>query len=62
MDVQVKIRSTRPARSARILKLNDTEIKVKLVGTEKSVTPGQACVIYDNDRVLGGGWITRDIA
>lgn len=61
MDVQVKIRSTRPASYARISKINDTEIKVKLVSTEKSVTPGQACVIYDNDRVLGGGWITRDI-
>ncbi|MDN3031226.1 MAG: hypothetical protein QMO91_08040, partial [Candidatus Tisiphia sp.] len=27
-----------------------------------AVTPGQACVIYDNARVLGGGWITREIA
>jgi hypothetical protein len=24
-----------------------------------AVTPGQACVIYDGDRVLGGGWISR---
>ncbi len=23
------------------------------------VAPGQACVAYDGDRVLGGGWITR---
>lgn len=61
MDVQVKIRSTRPASYARISKISDTEIKVKLVGAEKSVTPGQACVIYDSDRVLGGGWITREI-
>jgi tRNA-specific 2-thiouridylase len=23
------------------------------------VAPGQACVLYDGDRVLGGGWISR---
>jgi tRNA-specific 2-thiouridylase len=23
------------------------------------VAPGQACVVYDGDRVLGGGWIRR---
>jgi tRNA-specific 2-thiouridylase len=26
---------------------------------EQGVAPGQACVIYDGSRVLGGGWITR---
>jgi tRNA-specific 2-thiouridylase len=24
-----------------------------------AVAPGQAAVIYDGDRVLGGGWIKR---
>ncbi|MFP3018328.1 MAG: tRNA 2-thiouridine(34) synthase MnmA [Candidatus Tisiphia sp.] len=61
IDVKVKIRSTRPATFAKISKISNTEIRVKLMYAEKSVTPGQACVIYDNDRVLGGGWITREI-
>lgn len=61
LEVQVKIRSTKPASLAWVQKLSDTEIRVKLIAAEKSVTPGQACVIYDNNRVLGGGWITRDI-
>jgi tRNA-specific 2-thiouridylase len=25
----------------------------------EGVAPGQACVFYDGDRVLGGGWIRR---
>jgi len=24
---------------------------------QKSITPGQAAVLYDGQRVLGGGWI-----
>jgi len=24
------------------------------------VSPGQACVFYDGDRVLGGGWIQQE--
>ncbi len=28
----------------------------------EAVAPGQACVFYDGDRVLGGGWIARDAA
>jgi tRNA-specific 2-thiouridylase len=30
---------------------------VELVAPEFGVSPGQACVFYDGDRVLGGGWI-----
>jgi tRNA-uridine 2-sulfurtransferase len=26
------------------------------------VSPGQACVLYEGDRVLGGGWIRREMA
>ena len=30
---------------------------VKLKEPYFGVTPGQACVMYDGDVVLGGGWI-----
>jgi tRNA-uridine 2-sulfurtransferase len=27
---------------------------------QAAIAPGQACVFYDGDRMLGGGWICRD--
>ncbi|ABV74758.1 tRNA (5-methylaminomethyl-2-thiouridylate)-methyltransferase [Rickettsia akari str. Hartford] len=61
LEVAVKIRSTRPPRLAAISKLGDDKMKIRFLSAEKAVAPGQACVIYAGERVLGGGWITRDI-
>jgi len=30
---------------------------IRFVEPQTGVAPGQACVVYDGDRVLGGGWI-----
>lgn len=59
----VKIRSTHSGCSARIAKSDRGKglYQVKLDEPQKSVTPGQACVLYDGTRVLGGGWITNII-
>jgi tRNA-specific 2-thiouridylase len=61
IEVTAKIRSMRPGACATISKINDGSAKVRLLAPEKAITPGQACVFYDNNRVLGGGWITREI-
>lgn len=37
--------------------INDKEIRVNYPGLAKSVTPGQACVLYDNEKCLGCGFI-----
>jgi tRNA-specific 2-thiouridylase len=34
-------------------------LTVELSQPEEAIAPGQACVLYDGDRVLGGGWIAR---
>jgi len=60
MEVTVKIRSTQQGVSAILHPLGDNMAKVRLLAKTRAVTPGQACVIYDGTRVLGGGWIVRD--
>ena len=60
LEVTVKIRSTRPPTPAMVYSLGGDRVLVKLLSSEKAVTPGQACVIYSDTRVLGGGWISRE--
>ncbi len=55
--VQIKIRSTRPAEPGYVHLRADGMAEVRLETPEEGVAPGQACVFYDGDRVLGGGWI-----
>lgn len=37
--------------------LSDNSFEVRFDSQQTSVTPGQAAVIYDGERILGGGWI-----
>lgn len=62
-EVEVRVRSTRPPRPARVLPLGPARARVELFSPEEGVAPGQACVFYapgGASRVLGGGWISRD--
>jgi len=56
-----KIRYRHQPVPCRIIPLEDNRVEVRFLEPEKSVTPGQAVVFYDNDRVLGGGWIEEGI-
>ena len=59
--VDVKVRSTRPPKSAEIYPLDKKNGLVTLKDHEESIAPGQACVFYEHNssRVLGGGWISN---
>jgi tRNA-specific 2-thiouridylase len=59
--VQVKVRSTTPAVPATAFPAAGGA-RVALAEPQYGVAPGQACVLYDGERVLGGGWIARDEA
>ena len=51
-----KIRSTQLPQPANLISEAGNVI-VELSNGENGISPGQACVLYDGTRVLGGGWI-----
>jgi tRNA-uridine 2-sulfurtransferase len=63
LEVAVRVRSTRPPRTAT-LRLINGQPAIELLTPEEGVSPGQACVIYSHDgtdaRVLGGGTIAAE--
>ncbi len=62
-SVQARIRSTHGGADAklRVGKTDvDASLAVELIATDEAIAPGQACVLYDGDHVLGGGWIARN--
>lgn len=58
VEVTIKARSGHRGAIATIFPLNDNKARVELKTPERAITPGQACVMYDGSRVVGGGWIT----
>jgi len=58
-DVVAKIRYNHPGTPATITPLPNGRAKVKLHTAQRAITPGQACVFYQDDLVVGGGWICR---
>jgi tRNA-uridine 2-sulfurtransferase len=60
LRVSAKIRSRHAAAPAVISPAGDGDVEVRFESPQPAVTPGQACVFYQGDRVVGGGWIKRD--
>ena len=56
LSVFARVRSTREPAAAR-LAVNGDVLSVVFDAPEEGVSPGQACVLYVGDRVLGGGFI-----
>jgi tRNA-uridine 2-sulfurtransferase len=55
---EVRVRSTRPPCPASVVREGGNRAVVLLDAAEEGVAPGQACVFYQGEQVLGGGWIT----
>ena len=57
--VRARIRSRHREAPATVRPLEDGSVEVEFDVPQPAVTPGQACVFYDGDSVVGGGWIAR---
>jgi len=53
----VQIRYNHPGARAEVRLTGDETFEVEFHEPVSAITPGQAAVIYDGDRMLGGGWI-----
>ena len=59
LTVAVKLRSTAEPVTARIIQYKRGRARIELDEPQPGIAPGQACVFYQGDRSLGGGWIER---
>jgi tRNA-specific 2-thiouridylase len=57
--VSVQVRHRAPAASAEIVRVDADEVELALDEAVAAITPGQSLVLYDDERVLGGGVIER---
>ena len=57
MRVEAKIRHRHKAAAATVEPAGADEVIVTFDEAQRSVTPGQAVVMYSGDDVVGGGWI-----
>jgi tRNA-specific 2-thiouridylase len=62
IEVQIKMRSAQKPVPATVRAVPGGSAEVVLDEAHVGVAPGQACVFYDGERVLGGGWIAREDA
>ena len=58
IEATVKIRYNHPGTPATVTPLAGGRAKIKLHSAQRAITPGQAAVFYQDDLVLGGGWIS----
>ena len=57
MRVKAKIRNRHEAATATLCNENPDCVSVEFDEPQRAITPGQAVVFYQEDRVVGGGWI-----
>ena len=62
LKLHVKIRYNHAGAPARVTALGADRVEVQFDSPEFAVTPGQCAVFYQDDEVVGGGWIEGGIS
>jgi len=61
-EAEVKIRYNHKKARAWLKAIGGNGVEVEFQEAQEAITPGQAAVFYDNEYVLGGGWIEKVFA
>jgi tRNA-specific 2-thiouridylase len=58
-EVEIQVRHRARAAHGTLLRVSGEEVEIALDEPVSAITPGQSLVLYDGERVLGGGVIER---
>ncbi len=58
VKVKTRVRYRHTAASSTVFPVDNKNVKIHFDKPQSAITPGQCAVFYQNDEVLGGGWIT----
>ena len=54
---EAKIRYNHPKAGCEVMPVSGNKVKAVFNEPQYAITPGQAFVFYDGEKILGGGWI-----
>ena len=57
LRVSIKIRHRHQPAMATLTRLSNTEVQAHFDEPQRAITPGQSAVFYQQNEVVGGGWI-----
>jgi tRNA-specific 2-thiouridylase len=60
--VSVRIRHRARLAFGELIRIDDNEIEIALEDPVAAIRPGQSVVLYDGERVLGGGFIEASVS
>jgi tRNA-specific 2-thiouridylase len=58
-EAEFKIRYSHKGEKGRIFKLKDNLFRIEFNSPVSSVTPGQGVAVYDNEKIVGAGFIAK---